>query len=134
MSQLSMEAIGAAVAAFLAFVLRAALKFARSPEGRVVLRVLRHAGVRAAARAHDAFMHAVETARLPESDGGLLVTPKERKDAIAFAVRAFSMELDVLGILSQVAEAFGGVEKMQDEIAARVEAELKKRGGLGAQG
>ena len=31
MSQLSMEAIGAAVAAFLAFILRAALKFARSP-------------------------------------------------------------------------------------------------------
>lgn len=124
----STEAIGAVFAAVLAFLTRLlvlAIRFARSPEGRVILRVMREAGVKAALKARAAFAAGLAGARSAESEGGIVVTPHERKLLARDTAQTFVRELDVLGVLSKVAEAFGGVEALEDELTRRIEGKLK---------
>jgi hypothetical protein len=126
-STLTLEAVGAALAAFFALVLRMAIRFALSAEGRAVLRVLRESGVKAALRARAAFADALKRARSADSDGGEEVTPQERKEMAKQASRAFMDELDVLGVLERVAQAFGGVERLEAELIKRVEEKMKQK-------
>ena len=121
------ETLIAAVTGALLAALRVAVRFALSPEGRAILRVLREAGFKAASKARAALIVGMQEARDAHSEGGATVTPHERRKLARAAVRAFTDELDVLGVLEKVAQAFGGVEKMTDELVARVESKLRER-------
>jgi hypothetical protein len=117
----TVEAVMAAVLGVLAAALRMAIRFSLSPEGRAILRVLREAGAKAALRARAALAQGVKEARAADSEGGAAITPAERQRLARDAVRAFTDELDVLGVLERVAQAFGGVEKLEAELIRRVE-------------
>jgi len=124
----SNEAIAGVAAAIGAFILRALfllLRFASSPEGRVIRRVFVEAGAKAALKARAAFSVELAKARSAESEGGAEVTPHERSLLVRETAQAFIREVDVLGVLSKVAQAFGGVEAMEAELMRSIEAKLK---------
>ncbi len=123
----TLEAVMAAVTGVLLAALRVAVRFALSPEGRAILRVLREAGAKAALRARAALAQGLKAARAADSEGGATITPAERQRLARDAVKAFTDELDVLGVLEKVAAAFGGVERLEEELIKRVEEKLKKK-------
>lgn len=126
---MTIEAVGAALVAFLLFMLRTAVRFARSPEGRVILRVLRKHGVRAAANAHAEFVHQMKSAHAADSEGGNAVTPSERTRIARSTAAAFLHSLDVAGMLGAAVEAFGGREKLEAELVSRIEKKMDARLG-----
>lgn len=126
---MTIEAVGAALVAFMLFMARTAVRFARSPEGRVILRVLRKHGVRAAANAHAEFVHQVKGAHAADSEGGVAVTPSERTRIARATARAFIHSLDVAGMLEAVVVAFGGQEKLEAELVRRIEEKMDARLG-----
>lgn len=121
MESLTIEAVGAALLAFVAFMARAAFRFARSPEGRVILSVLRKHSVKAASLAFVEFRHQMQIAHAADSDGGMAVTPAERGVIAKRTARAFISELDAIGMLSAVVEEFGGREKLEEDLVRRIE-------------
>lgn len=128
-TELTVEAITAALLAVLAFVARTALRFARSPEGRALLRIMRKHGVKAALAARAELVHQVKAAHARDSDGGVAVTPEERTRIARSTVKAFMHSLDVGGLLVAAADAFGGVEKMEAEMIKRFEEKMDNRLG-----
>lgn len=127
MGEITVEVIWAALVGFTLAVVRTAVRFAMSPEGRVVLRVLRESGARAAMKAHGALLREVERARAQDSAGGAEITADERRVIAKAAVDALIHEIDVLGVLEQVAKAFGGVEKLEADLVRRIEEKMKAK-------
>lgn len=116
--------IAVTISAFLGRMLLLLWRFSRSPEGRVIRRVFREAGMKAALKARSAFAEGLAKARAEDSEGGAEVTPHERHLLAKETAQAFRRELDVLGVLTRVAEAFGGVEALEEQMARRIEDRL----------
>jgi hypothetical protein len=127
MSNLTLDAVGAALLAFLAFILRACIRFAMSAEGRAILRVLRVAGIKAARKAHAVFVAELAKARASESDGGVIITANERGLLAKAASQAFIVELNALGVLGDVIKVFGGLDKLEGELVKQMESAMKKQ-------
>jgi len=122
------EAIAAALFAVAGFVARMALRFLRSREGRAIIMAVGRASVHAAAAAESRLRRGIEAARQPDSDGGAKVTRAEWDAAVRGAVEDAMAHLDLLGILDAAIAAAGGRDKLVDQLAGKVEAELSKRG------
>jgi hypothetical protein len=120
----ALDAAAAAMVAFLAFLARSAVRFAMSAEGRVILKVLRTAGVAAALDARAELLRQIRLAQCASSEGGESITADERTRIAKGAVFAFTRALDVAKVLSETAAAFGGVEKLEAELVKRIEAKL----------
>lgn len=120
----TLEAVTAVVVGVAGAALRMAVRFALSPEGRAIRRVLREAGARAALRARAAYVEEFRRAQAVDSAGGATVTPEERTALARAAWVAFRNELDVMGVLEKVADAFGGVEKLEAAMLKRIEDKL----------
>ena len=129
MDHFTIEAITTALVAALAVMARAALRFARSPEGRIILRVLAKHGMTAALDARAEFAHQMKQARAIESDGGVAITPAERKALAQSTCAAFVHALDVAGLFDVAVSAFGGADKMEDELIKSIEAKIEKAAG-----
>ena len=129
MSNLTIEAVTTAIIAALAVMVRAALKFARSAEGRIILRVLAKHGMTAAMDARAEFAHQLKQAQRTESDGGVAVTPAERKALAQSTCAAFVHALDVAGLFDVAVSAFGGADKMEDALVKSIEAKIEKHAG-----
>lgn len=92
---------------------------------RAVLLVSR-AGLIAASAAGKAMYDALEKARLPQSEGGKLITPAERKDIIRTGVdegwRVVNMEAQ--GVIKRVLDIYGGEQKVRESIEVIVRKRL----------
>lgn len=119
-----LEAVGAVLTGAVLFATRALFRFATSAEGRVILKVLRTAGVAAALDARAELLHQIRIAKCASSEGGESITADERTRIAKGAVFAFTKSLDVAKVLEQVAQAFGGVEKLEAELVKRIEKKL----------
>jgi len=126
MSENVATVVGTTLVTFVLGMLRAWWRFSHSPEGRVILRVLREAGLKAALQARAAFKDGLLKARTTDSAGGETVTPDERRALAKDTAKAFLKDLDVLGVLVQVAEALGGVEKLEADLSKRIEERIEK--------
>lgn len=129
MSQFTVEAVTTALVAALAVVARAALRFARSPEGRIILRVLAKRGMSAALNARAEFAHQLKQAQAADSDGGEAITPAERRALARSTSDAFIHALDVAGLFDVAVSAFGGAEKMEEALVKSIEEKIKITGG-----
>jgi len=127
LSNLTLDAVGAALLAFLAFILRACIRFAMSAEGRAIRKVFRVAGIKAARKAHAVFVAELAKARASESDGGVIITATERGLLAKAASQAFIVELNALGVLGDVIKVFGGLDKLEGELVKQMESAMKKQ-------